>query len=759
MDLQLLGGIRVWRGFGDEIAISSKASRALILYLALHPHDRRSREQLATFLWPDRGVEQSRHSLRQTLFSFRQTFEEQRAALLKAEGDEIWLDPSVDVDVWNFLKLAREPTTQSMNAAVALYNGELAAGFHFRSDPFERWLAAERSRLRDAACGLMSRLVAQFTSLGDLDEAIRINRKLIEADPVREESHRSLMRLLAAAGQHQAVLDQYRDCANALRRLLDAAPGPETTKLLAEIRAPVAEPAVGPAPGLSIESADAGRCELPPAIGRTIEPMSKRSESAESAPPALAPAPRSTWRIPHRASVVAAAIALLLGVAGWYTLNLDRAKHDTIASAPPHTAKPTSTASTLPDPARTPPLSLVVLPFVNLSDDKQQDWFVDGITEELTTDLSRVPNALVIARSSAFTYKGKFVDVKQIGRELNVRYVIEGSVRPDGDEVRLLLQIAEAQRGSQLWSDRFTFRRAEVAKTLDLVVAGAARAIQLKLEDAEGRRLTRERPSNADAAELMMRARSLMNTISKQRLQALKEAVPLLEKATAIDPNSVSAWAMLASARALQIHIRPLPDTRIDGALFEAARTAAERALAIDPNSVVALLAMGHVRRATDKPDEAIPLYERARTLNPYYWPIIQELGRAYTLADRPEEAIAIFDLAVRISPRDPGLGLTLSSRCSANLMLRRYDDAVADCEASMKYDIGLSAALARMATAYASVGNYQRGSEVLGEFRRRHPDVTVRSCKNLSHPSYHPGYREYVNRSCNMLGTVGLPE
>jgi adenylate cyclase len=732
VDLELLGPIRVLRRAGEQIELPSRSGYALLLYLALHHAERHSRERLALLLWPDRGQKEARHSLRQSLFACRQALAPLGLELICAEGEEVWIAPTVNIDVREFAKLAREGSDAALHAAISLYRGELAAGFRFRSEPFERWLAAERIRLREAACSIMSRLVAQFSKLGDLEEAIRINRKLVEADSSSEEAHRSLMRLLAAAGRHEAALDQYRECASAMRRLLDEEPGPETRKLVGDIRARAAQ-------------------ELAVPKVREVEP---RVAPLRSGPPNL--------RLPARAFRLLASgavAAMLIGLAGWHAFNRDGATPDAAYSLAPPPARSGSNTSDQ-RPAKLWPLSLVVLPFANLTDDRRDEWFADAITEELTIDLARIPDALVIARSSAFTYKGKFVDPRQIGRELSVRYLVEGSVWRDAEQVRLLVQVADAQSGNQIWSERYVFERANLNKTLDLTLAGVARAIQLNLEDSEGKRLARQRPLHADAVELVMQARAVLNTGSRDRLTAAKEAASLLERATAIDASSVSAWALLGIARASQVlgkgHDRREPSDQV---MIASAEQAASRALALDSKSVIALLAMGQVKRMAWQADEAIHFYERARASNPHYAPLLGELARSYALTGRAADAVPLYDLAIRLSPKDPALRVTLSNRCSAKLMLKRYADAVADCESAMKLGRPPDNLLARLALAHLWAGNRQRALEIASDYRKREPNLTVRSCKSLNHPSNHPSYRAFVDRGCNAFRELGFPE
>src|ERR1700677_3025327 len=194
-----------------------------------------------------------------------------------------------------------------------------------------------------------------------------------------------------------------------------------------------------------------------------------------------------------------------------------------------------------PDNKKPPRLSFVVLPFVNLSNDPAQDYFADGVTENLTTELTRVRNSFVIARNTAFSYKGRHLDVRQIGRELNVRYVLEGSVQRGGDRVRVNAQLIDAESGAHIWADRFEEEVADLFKLQDHVVARLARTLQVELVNAEAKRSLHDGPRNPDAIDLTMRGLSVLN----QRFTKASsyQARDLFEQALTLDPANADAFA------------------------------------------------------------------------------------------------------------------------------------------------------------------------------------------------------------------------
>jgi TolB-like protein/DNA-binding winged helix-turn-helix (wHTH) protein len=226
-----------------------------------------------------------------------------------------------------------------------------------------------------------------------------------------------------------------------------------------------------------------------------------------------------------------AALLVLIGGAAWWSVNANR---------------PAPAASN--GPVEAARLSIVVLPFTNLSNDPAQDYFADGVTENLTTELSRLHNSFVIARNTAFTFKGKNLDAKAIGKELGVRYVLEGSVQRDASRVRVNAQLIDAESGAHLWADRFEDDVLDLFKLQDEVVARLARMLQIELVNAEAQRSLHDRPRNPDAVDLTMRGWALFNQAFTKDNQ--HEALALFERAMALDPTSADALAAAAFTEA-----------------------------------------------------------------------------------------------------------------------------------------------------------------------------------------------------------------
>src|SRR4029077_5888144 len=246
---------------------------------------------------------------------------------------------------------------------------------------------------------------------------------------------------------------------------------------------------------------------------------------------------RSSIRTRVLAGAAAAAIAIAAGGGAWW-LRVGRESDQRV--------QPETTAARLQSQTA-PRLSIVVLPFTKRSNDPEEEYFPDGITEDLTTDVARIQGSLVIARNTAFTYKGKPVDAKQLGRELGVRYVLEGSIQRSGNQVRINTQLVDAETGAHLWAERFDRDAGDLFALQNEITARIARALQSQLAIAESRRPT----ARPDALDYILRGRAVLTRpISRENNE---EAVSLFEAALELDPQSADAAAWLAAALVVRV--------------------------------------------------------------------------------------------------------------------------------------------------------------------------------------------------------------
>jgi TolB-like protein/Flp pilus assembly protein TadD len=357
-----------------------------------------------------------------------------------------------------------------------------------------------------------------------------------------------------------------------------------------------------------------------------------------------------------------------------------------------------------------PRLSLVVLPFTNLSSDPDQQYFADGITEDLTTDLSRTADMLVISRNTAFTYQGKRIDTKQIGRELGVRYVLEGSVQRSGNRVRVSAQLIDAETDTHLWAERFDADTADLFELQDEVTSRIANTLGVELIAKEAARETH----HPDALDFILRGRA--ERLKPLRRESVDAAIDLFRRALALDPGSAEAQCRLAMA---------LVSRQMDfgsdsaGSDIQQAEALTLRALATAPRNALAHFARGGVLRVQARHDEAIAEYEAALASNPNMVRALADLGRCKIYLGPIDEAITAQLQAIRLSPRDPAIGLWYFRTGQAHLVQSRFDEAIPWLEKARSVEPGIPFIRAFLAAAYALIGDTEKAAAQLGEAQR----------------------------------------
>jgi TolB-like protein len=362
-----------------------------------------------------------------------------------------------------------------------------------------------------------------------------------------------------------------------------------------------------------------------------------------------------------------------------------------------------------PEKAAPPRVSIVVLPFTNIGGDSEQEYFADGVTESLTTDLSRIAESFVIARNTAFSYKGKPFDVKQIGRELNVRYVLEGSVQRSGSRLRVNVQLINAKTGAHLWAERFDKPVADLFEMQDEIVARLANALGAQLIAAEARRA--ERSPYPDSLDLLFQAADcVFRGITPAHLARARE---LLQRALAFDPANIDAlvWSALVDTVSGSLY----PGDR--AARLATAEANVTKALSVVPNHSMAHLCMGLIQIYTNRASQGLAEFERALQLDPNNASVHAHIGHAKIALGRAEETEAHVHEAFRLSPRDQFSYLWMHIIGMANLFLGRDEEAVAwlrrGTETNRNYSLSrfyLAAALAHCVNLVEASGAVEAG-------------------------------------------------
>jgi TolB-like protein/class 3 adenylate cyclase/Tfp pilus assembly protein PilF len=451
-------------------------------------------------------------------------------------------------------------------------------------------------------------------------------------------------------------------------------------------------------------------------IARPLRVYALRPEAIADLPtsslPGVPPRGRRTMPIAIGAAIGGVLIAVAVGWWLWPAIK-------------PASTPAVSAATTIAQSLTAPRLSIVVLPFANLNNDPDQQYFADGITENATTDLSRIPQSFVISRNTAFTYRNKPIDTKQIGRDLGVRYVLEGSVQRSANRVRVNAQLIDAQTDTHLWAERFDGDTSDLLSLQDEITGRIATALNVELARAEAARPTQ----NPDAVDYIFRGRAVIRGGPPSR-ERYVEALALYEHALALDPQSVDAKIGLAYWLAARV-IDNMTDTA--AADLVRAEGLAGQALAAAPRNGYAHNVKGQVLRAQHRYAEAIPEYEAAALssdFNPLY--AFHSLAHCKVFTGSIEEAIPLEEQMIRLSPRDPFVGVYYRQLGLAHLLQSRPNEAVGWLEKARNAAPAHPNIRAQLAYAYALAGEPERAATELAEARRLSTDDRFSSLARL---------------------------
>jgi adenylate cyclase len=365
--------------------------------------------------------------------------------------------------------------------------------------------------------------------------------------------------------------------------------------------------------------------------------------------------------------------------------------------------------------------SIAVLPFANMSGDLEQEYFADGISEDIITGLSKLRWFFVIARNSSFTYKGKAVDVKRAAREMGVRYVLEGSVRKGGNRVRITAQLIDATTGNHLWADHYDGDLSDVFALQDEITRKVVAAIEPRLLEAEALRSQSRSPEDIDAWEMVMRANSLFWRMTKTEGEA---AISMLKRAVDQYPDYAPAHSMLAFMLLVTRYAVRL-SSELETQLNEIA-TLAARAVQLDESDPWAHLALGFVALTRRHTDEAVERFQRSLALNPNFAVALGYLGLALAFDGRSDEAIQNIDDAMRMSPRDPQNSMFNAGLAVAHYLAGRYAEAVNFGRKSLQQREGLIAGHRIYIASLAQAGHIEEARALLQQLKEVQPDLSI---------------------------------
>ncbi len=394
--------------------------------------------------------------------------------------------------------------------------------------------------------------------------------------------------------------------------------------------------------------------------------------------------------------------------------------------------------------------SIAVLPFQNMSGDPEQEYFADGMVEDITTALSRFKLLFVIARNSSFTYKGKPVDVREVGRKLGVRYVLEGSVRRAGNKVRITGQLVDASNGTHLWADHFDGILEDIFDLQDRVTASVVAAIAPKVQQAELERSTRKPTERLDAYDYYLRGVALYAKPSKE---SIGEALRLFSKAIELDPNFAAPYA--AATRCYSIRraygwaINPAEETAETGRLIQAAiRLGPDDAFVLGLSGFQTFYVLGDV-------EGGAALIERARVLNPNLAILWGGAGLINVCLGQPDLGIEQIEHAVRLSPLDPSMPLWQNGIALGHFHSERYDEAVRWAKTSLRDGRSFNNTLGVLAAGQALLGHIEEARETVAQLRTVEPSWRLSNLPDLRLVRRVQDRERYVEG----MRRAGLPE
>jgi adenylate cyclase len=667
--LRLFGSPSIEADDGGGIPLSGRVAQrhrlALLALIAMAPGQRLSRDKLISYLWPESDAERGRNLLKVSSYVLRTELGE--TAVL-SEGDDLRLN--ADVVHTDAVELDAALARGDHAEAVALYKGPFLDGFFLSEAPeFEQWAARERERLTARYAKALEALADQAEAKGDAARAAEWWKARAVLDPYDSRVALRLMQSLEASGNRAAALQH----ASVHQRLL------------------AHEFGIAPASEI-VAFAEQLRTKPPVAADASAARESQLELAAPPSPPTLVEQPGRSERgrgkvFSKKTAFALTSIVLVAGVL--WTIG--------------------------PGLSQPPERSIAVLPFINMSSEGDDEFFNDGLTEEIITGLSAVPELRVISRTSAMHYKGSEKPLPEIARELGVAHILEGSVRRNAGRVRISAQLIDARADEHLWAENYESDLEDVFRVQEQIARQVVRALEVELGERGNATLVRHGTRDPEAYRLYRRARYLWNTRTKE---GHERAIEYYQRAIERDSTYADAYAGLADTyrTAWQLNVSKLPEAEA----FARSRWAAERALALDDKSADAHVAFGaSLQEQKNWPGMEREL-RRAIELNPSHATARTWYGLLLAGMGRPREALEESRRAYELDP----FAIVPSSNYGWQCYLARDSDCAIDqYRRTLEIGPGYGRTHARLGFAYAQKGMLDEAVRALQTAIELHPE------------------------------------
>lgn len=406
--------------------------------------------------------------------------------------------------------------------------------------------------------------------------------------------------------------------------------------------------------------------------------------------------------------------------------------------------------------------SIMVMPFRNASGNPEGEYFADAVTDDLTTDLSRLSDTSVIAPATAFTLKGKAADPREIGRDFGVRYVLEGSIRRLGTKVQTNAQLIDTRSAAHIWADRFEYELGDLAELQDAVTGRIASSLHLQLVKAEARRAVAERSGDPDAIDLRLHAMALViDSVTPEHTLSARQ---LLEESVQRNPQSAQSWAQLANLL-IADYFNHWNEAKqgVEGGkdLLRRAESALQQALKIDPSLALAHYADGFIRRAKGDHAGSLDAFDRVLQLDPNFARGYAQKANQLVMLGRPKEAPPLVMKAISLSPRDPYLGMFYWVIGRAYFVTNDYEDAIVWLRKSVQMSPDRWYSRAYLLSAYKLADRNEEAKIALSEFNASFGDYTVQRIRDLYEKERNrpdPGIQASIQALYRGLKSAGLP-